>query len=85
MRANLIRKLFASQSATWILSPNSETNTLKAFNSTSHGGFDDNRATVKGTLARIIGSPVSRSAPVELTASASSSKDHRSSLHPAIP
>jgi hypothetical protein len=75
-----IHDLFANQSATWILAPNSETTTLKASKSTSHGGFDDDKATVKGTLARIIGSTSSGTAPVTFRASASSSKDRRSGL-----
>jgi hypothetical protein len=75
-----IHDLFANQSATWILAPNSETTTLKASKSTSHGGFDDDKATVKGTLARIIGSSVSGTVPVTFRASASSSKDRRSGL-----
>lgn len=79
-----IHDLFASQSATWILSPNSDTNTLKASKSTSHGGFDDDKATVKGTLARIIGSSGSGTAPFEFTASASSSRDRRSSLRQTL-
>lgn len=80
-----IHDLFSNQSATWILAPNSETQTLKASKSTDHGGFDDDKATVKGTLARIIGSSASGTTPLTFTASASSSKDRRSSLHPAIP
>lgn len=79
-----IHSLFSNKTASWILSPNNETNPLKASNSTSHGGFDDDKATVKGTLARIIGSSVSGTTPVEFTASASSSKDRRSGLKTSI-
>lgn len=79
-----IYNLFANQSAIWILAPNSETNTLKASKSTSHGGFDDDKATVKGTLARIIGSSSTGAAPVEFTASASSSRDRRSNLRQSL-
>lgn len=75
-----IRDLFANKSATWILSPNSEDDPLKASRATSHGGFDDDKATVKGTLARILGSTTPGSTPVEFSASASSSKDQRTRL-----
>ena len=77
---NEIHDLFTNHSATWILAPNSEVHTLKASRSTCHGGFDDDKATVKGTLARIIGSSGTGAAPFECTASASSSKDQRSQL-----
>lgn len=79
-----IRDLFNNKTATWILSPNSESSVLKASKSTSHGGFDDDKATVKGTLARIVGSSSSGSTPVEFTASASSSKDRRTGFSAAI-
>jgi hypothetical protein len=75
-----IHGLFNNQSATWILAPNSETASQKASKSTSHGGFDDDKATVKGTLDRIIGSTKSSAAPVEFTASAAYSKDRRTDL-----
>lgn len=75
-----IHSLFANQSATWVLSPNSETHPLKAAKATSHGGFDDDKPTVKGTLARIIGSSGSGTSNVEFGASASSSRDRRSCL-----
>jgi hypothetical protein len=79
-----IRELFNNKTATWILSPNSQTTTLKASKSTSHGGFDDDKPTVKGTLARILGSSTSSAAPIEFKASASSSKDQRSGLSAAV-
>jgi len=79
-----IRELFNNKTATWILSPNSESNKLKASKSTSHGGFDDDKPTVKGTLARIVGSSTSSTAAIEFKASASSSKDQRSGLSAAV-
>jgi hypothetical protein len=50
----------------------------KSSKSTSYGGSDDDKAIVKGTLARIIGSSASTTAPITFTASASSSKHRRS-------
>ena len=75
-----IHSLFANKTASWILSPNNETDPFKASKSTSHGGFDDDKTTVKGTLARMIGSSGTGAALFEFTASASSSKDRRSHL-----
>jgi hypothetical protein len=75
-----INDLFSNQSATWVLSPNSETAALKASKSKSHGDFDDDKPTIKGMLTRIVGSAVSAAAPVEFTASASSSRERRAGL-----
>lgn len=74
-----IAGLFSNKSATWILSPNSESDPLKASRSTSHGGFDDDRPTVRGTLARIVGATVA-GASIEFTASAAGSLDRRNDL-----
>ncbi len=79
-----IHNLFSNQSATWILSPNSESHPLEASKSTSHGGFDDDKDTVKGTLARITGSSSSTASPLEFAASASSSRDRRSCLKTSV-
>jgi hypothetical protein len=44
--------------ADWVLSPNNDAvGTVNASRSTSHGGFDDDEATLKATFARIAGQP----------------------------
>lgn len=75
-----ISGLFANQSATWILSPNSETDPLKASKSISHGSFDDDKPTVRGLLTRIVGSSSASTSPLAFASSASASKDKRLAL-----
>jgi hypothetical protein len=50
--------------------------------STSHGTFDAGRATVKGTLLRILGATTSQK-PFEFTRSASSRKNIRAQIQTA--
>jgi Papain family cysteine protease len=51
-----IKSLFKKSSAEWILSPNEKSDGSKDHSdSHHHGDFDDNEATVKATLARILG------------------------------
>ena len=76
-----ISDLFKNQGISWILTPNSEADPLKASGSTSHGDFDDDKTTVKGTLRRIIGSHLVAALPIQFGASASHSKDQRISLN----
>ena len=54
--------------------PTRDADSLKQSSSTSQGAFDDDRATVKGTLLRILGNG-SSTKPFEFTRSASSRKD----------
>lgn len=75
-----IQSLLGNKTVNWILSPNSESQALKASRSTSHGGFDDDTSTVRGTLARIIGASVRRSSAPEFEASAASSQSRRKDL-----
>lgn len=77
-----IHALFQNRSNTWVLSPNNESSPLKASRSTSHGDFDDDPKTVKGTLARILGSSRSAAA-VEFTPTAAGSFDLRRDLRRA--
>jgi hypothetical protein len=51
-----VNGIFKEKSAAWILSPNTKPlGTIDASQSTHHGDFDDDDATVKATLARILG------------------------------
>lgn len=74
-----LMSLFKRNSATWVLAPNHDADPLKQSSSTSHGAFDDDRATVKGTLLRILGTTTSQK-PFEFTRSASSRKDIRNQI-----
>ncbi len=76
-----IHRLFASGKADRVLSPSSglAEGDADASQSTSHGGFDDDRATVLATLARILGR---KKAPLALTlkSGASSKRETRRSI-----
>lgn len=57
IKDEVLTKLFDSKSADWIRAPNSAPiGSPDASTAISHGGFDDDRATVTATLARILGS-----------------------------
>ncbi len=63
-----------------IISPNREPiNSRNASRSTSHGGFDDDEATLKATLARILGNKTSRR-DFDFNASPSRAKDTREKI-----
>jgi hypothetical protein len=71
-----IMALFRRPTATWILAPNSGASGILSSSASSHGAFDDDIPTVKGTLARILGSQ-SHAANFDFTRSASARKDAR--------
>lgn len=75
-----ISALLTNKTASWILSPHADSNPLASSNSTSHGGFDDDTATVTGTLARITGASASKTTAPEFRISAAASKDIREDL-----
>ncbi len=75
-----IQALLSNKTVSWILSPNSQSENLKASGSTSHGGFDDDASTVKGTLARITGASSRKAAGPEFNTTAAASKDRREDL-----
>jgi hypothetical protein len=74
-----VHALFANRSATWVVAPNNQSNPLFASGSKSHGAFDDDKATVKGTLARILNSSGAL-APFVFAYSAAGRKDQRDEL-----
>lgn len=64
--------------AHWVLAPNHETDGPGASACDSHGGFDDDEATVRGTLARILGQPVPvKDAALTFRRSAAKQRDMR--------
>jgi hypothetical protein len=53
-----LKTLFKLAHTDWIESPNGlERGNPRAAGATSHGAFDDDKATIKGTMARILGVP----------------------------
>jgi hypothetical protein len=75
-----LQTLFSGKNAAWIRSPNERVvGQPTASRATTHGGFDDDRATVLATLARIIGRPVPSKA-VEFQPSARSQRVRRQDL-----
>lgn len=73
--------LFGLPSATWIRSPNglAEGETADAAHARRHGDFDDDNATVKSTLARILGKGSVR-ADIGFASTASALRDRRRKL-----
>jgi hypothetical protein len=70
-------RLFGLESATWIRCPNGlPEGSPDASHASQHGAFDDDRATVKATLARILGRKQVQ-APMTFQRSASSLRDRR--------
>jgi len=75
-----LQALFRKQTADYVLAPNyEEEGSVKASRSNSHGGFDDDEATVKATLARILGKDRVK-ATIDFPRSSSSKKDMRHRL-----
>jgi hypothetical protein len=73
--------LFRDDSADWVLSPNAKpTGSIGHSASTSHGGFDDDKATVVATLARILGEQEISPQPINFQRSASATRDFRTAL-----
>jgi len=72
-----LKKLRKDKVAEWVLSPNNKTQPREAAQSNSHGGFDDDKATVLGTLARILGGKRKALDAIGFERSAMSLKDRR--------
>jgi len=78
-----LRRLLEGKLLQWVRSPNAESDPRRAAGATSHGGFDDDPATVQGTLVRILGTK-GRAAGVEglrFARSAASLGDRRRRLN----
>lgn len=51
-----LRDLFAGKGADWIIAPNNDKQAMRSYSTARrHGDFDDDKATVKATLARMLG------------------------------
>lgn len=75
-----ILNLFGTPSSSWILSPNTEPEGSKnASQAQHHGDFDDDKYTLRATLARILDQSQSK-ANFTIHRNASSMRDRRSSL-----
>ena len=75
----LVSGVFQKKAHDWILSPNTQPQgSENASTAQHHGAFDDDQATVKATLARILGATkVGKGADVQFVRSASSRRDVR--------
>jgi len=73
--------LFKQKKADWVLSPNGRPDgAIDHATSTSHGGFDDDKATVVATLARMLGQTSIAAQPIKFQQSAASMRDQRAGL-----
>jgi hypothetical protein len=67
-----LTRLLRGANAQWVLSPNNEpVGSPAASRSTTHGGFDDDPATLRATLARVTGVPAGKAAFTEMVMHAS--------------
>ncbi len=82
----VVRKALASGPHGWVLSPNTQpVGAGDASASRAHGGFDDDQATVKATLARVLGTEsAAKSAQFSFERSGSSLKDRRRSAEKQV-
>jgi len=70
--------LFKSGNADLVISPNNKSlNSIDASTSSSHGGFDDDPATVRATLRRMLGDGAPKSESIKFQRSASSLRESR--------
>jgi hypothetical protein len=76
-----LQKLLKSKVAEWVLSPNNTSQPRWAAGSSSHGGFDDDKATVTGTLVRILGGKRKALDAIGFERSATSIKDRRQAIN----
>lgn len=74
-----LKEHFARRPDDWVRAPNTAAiGTPNASNAAHHGSFDDDSATVRATLARILGAPVAE--PIGFTRTGSSLRDRRLQL-----
>lgn len=73
-----LMSLLKSDSADWVISPNGKSlGSADASTSLQHGGFDDDDATVRATLRRILNDGVAKSGVIKFQRSASSLRESR--------
>ena len=76
-----LQRLFASDKADLVIAPNTRPlGSAEASTATSHGSFDDDKATVRATLRRILGDGIARGSALTFHRSASSMRDRRRAL-----
>jgi hypothetical protein len=76
-----LKKLLKDKVAEWVLSPNNSSQPRWAAGSASHGGFDDDKATVTGTLVRVLGGKRKALDTIGFERSATSIKDRRQTIN----
>jgi hypothetical protein len=70
--------LFRGENASLVISPNNKPlNSIDASTSLHHGDFDDDAATVRATLRRILGDGQGKSEVIDFQRSASSLRERR--------
>jgi hypothetical protein len=75
-----LKAMLGKRYVEYVLAPNQdEEGSRNASRATSHGDFDDDKATVKATLARIVGSKDMQT-PMSFPRSASSARDMRRNM-----
>ena len=77
-----IQGLFSNKTATWVLAPNHSGDPLTASASTTHGGFDNDRPTLQGTIRRILGNTAHTD--ITFQTSASRRREQRAGIQDAI-
>jgi predicted alpha/beta hydrolase family esterase len=76
-----LQRLIRSGKVDLVIAPNSRPlDAVDASTATNHGGFDDDQATVRATLRRILGSSVGKEESLSFHRSASSLRDRRKAL-----
>jgi hypothetical protein len=73
-----LMSLFKGGTADWVISPNGKTlGSADASTSLQHGSFDDDDATVRATLRRILGDGVAKGGVIKFQRSAASLRESR--------
>ena len=76
-----LQRLLKSGKAELVIAPNTKAlDSPDASAATNHGGFDDDKATVRATLRRILGTAVPKSQALSFHRSASSLRERRKAL-----
>ncbi|MFZ7128186.1 MAG: C1 family peptidase [Desulfobacterales bacterium] len=76
-----LKRLFETDAADWVISPNTSEDPCKSAGSATHGGFEDDPAIVRGTLSRILGDRAAVEPDFAFARSASSLQDRRRTLN----
>ena len=86
VKAGGLEKLFDGNRVDWVRAPNLQPEgSPDASTARAHGGFDDDRATVKATLARILGKQKAKTEMLPFHRSGSALRDRRRRVEQAVP